>query len=317
MSIMEKRVFYNINDVTSYLESIGFTISGNKILWNYAESDTACYWKLNNDIITFQRSDGQNAFQNNLVDFNMTDRPKCVIITITLQDNGIALYMGMVAESVQLSSVFPCCANRDSTLNNGLVVLSPQENDGHWYYGWNDCYITETIGEDEDSHFEWCLDNGHGNYEYGENVSQLGQCIMYNLSNNISISKIYFNSGYWSKNIFAQLVGPKAPPGSIFKLQGQKYITFCCSNMIANNSINWRIPVYRLEPDVIEMNDSTSTNPYSTTKTYVSGDYCTFNGYLYKCITGVPAPEPFDDAKWTRTTVYTELLDRGNHIYGA
>ena len=50
---IEKFMFYNIGDVTTYLESKGFTISNNKILWDEAEADTACYWQINKDVITF------------------------------------------------------------------------------------------------------------------------------------------------------------------------------------------------------------------------------------------------------------------------
>ena len=240
----------------------------------------------------------------------MENRPKCVIITVKLQDNGIAIYMGMVAASVSLTDVTLCCKNTDGIQYNGLVVLSPAEDDGHWYYCWNG--VTAGGAESPDNRFKWSFDNGHGSYEYEYNSKLLGSRNMYDLPNNIVITRVYLNTGYWSKNIFCQLMGPRVPPGSVFKLQGQKYVNFCC-----DNNYFCRIPVYKLAPEAIEQNLSTSTDPYSSVRTYVVGDYCTFNGYVYKCITAIPQPEPFDDSKWVQTTVPNELLTAGDHIYGA
>ena len=107
-----------------------------------------------------------------------------------------------------------------------------------------------------------------------------------------------------------EVLGSSTSPCSIFKLQGQKYISFTTNE-------NVRCPIYKLAPEEIEMNDSTSTEPYSSVKTYVVGDYCTFNGFVYRCTTPIPTPEPFDDSKWTLTTVPNELISAGDHIYGA
>jgi hypothetical protein len=106
MSTMEKRIFSNINDVKSYLTNLGFTISNGKILWSYAESDTNCYFQIVNDVISLHRSDGESAFTKDLVNFDYEEeisgetvtRPLCGIVVIPLQDNGIAIYMGMVVE---------------------------------------------------------------------------------------------------------------------------------------------------------------------------------------------------------------------------
>ena len=312
MSIMEKRIFTNINDVKTYLQSIGFVISGNKILWSYAEDDTQCYWKIDNNTINFQLSDGTNAFTKSLVDFDMENRPKCGIAVVFLQDNGIALYMGMVTESTSIGDITVNCQNYNATLNNGLIVLSPAEDDEHWYYGWNHPY---SVNNERTC---WCFDNGHGNLEinYGTNNCQISSRLTVRgnsgtgLINNIALNRVYLNTGYWSKNIRELVVGQPTVPGSVFKLQGQKYITFC-------SSVDYRCPVYKLAPEEIEMNDSTSTEPYSSVKTYVVGDYCTFNGFVYRCITAITTPEPFDDSKWTLTTVPNELISAGDHIYGA
>lgn len=309
MSIMEKRIFTNINDVKSYLQSIGFTITNNKILWSHAELDTACYWKIEDDIITFQRSDGENAFEHNLVDFNMEDRPKCGIASIKLQDNGIALYMGMITETSTIGDVTICCQNRNTVLNNGLVVLSPSDADGHWYYSWTKKY---TITNND---FPcWCFDNGHGSLEInsGDNNDncQVSTRPILVMPNNIVLNRVYLNTGYWSNNIKELVLGETTPPASVFKLQGQKYIAFSTIS-------NYRCPVYKLASEGIEPNLSTSTDPYSSLKTYVVGDYCTFNGYVYRCTTSIQTPEPFDDSKWVQTTVPNELLTAGDYIYGA
>lgn len=310
---IEKFMFYNIGDVTNYLESKGFTISNNKILWDEAEADTSCYWQINNNVITFHRSDGQSAFTKDLVNFNYTEtiddgeggtttvsRPNCVIFFIPLADNGIALYMGMVTEDTTLSETYYSCANDDPVMNNGLVVLSPEEDDGHWYYGWN---------SPTDNNFHWCLDNGHGSYEYDTNVQQLPPVQIYQTAHSLTLVRCYLNTGYWSKNFRQQVTGDLESPGCIFKINGQKYITF------TNNSI-YRAPAYKLPAESVRMNLSTSTEEYSELKTYAVGDYCTYEGYLYRCITAITEPEPFEQAHWVITTVHDELMNEANHIYG-
>lgn len=308
MSIIQKTITNNFNDTIEYLTNLGFTISNNKILWSYAELDTTCFWKIDNETIYFQRSDGENAFKTNLVDFSVADRSKCAIISIQLQDNGIALYMGMIPDSMSPSEATISMSNNDFSTEyqtNGLVVLSSSEDDNHWYYGWNNKTGNDNI-------LYWCLDNGHGNYEYtyDETPTQLSCRRLNKIPNSISIVQIYLNTGHWSKNIFSEVLGEPTPPCSIFKLQGQKYISF------STNS-NYRCPVYKLAADPIEQNLSTSTDPYSSLRTYVVGDYCTFNGYVYRCTTAIQTPEPFDDSKWVQTTVPNELLTAGDHIYGA
>lgn len=312
MSIIEKRILYNINEVTMYLQQLGFIISNNKILWSYAETGAACYWKIENNIITFQRSDGENAFTHNLVDFDMENRPKCAIVSIKLQDNGIALYMGMIEENVNISQITVCSDENNTVLYNGLVVLSPPEKDTHWYYGWNNGKVDTSVVGQNPYRTYWSLDNGYNNYEYNDGSNcQISARPILALEHNIVISNIYLNTGYWSKNIYMQTMGNPTAPSSIFKLQGQKYINFC-------TSINqYRCPVYKLAADPIEQNLSTSTDPYSSLRTYVVGDYCTFNGYVYRCTTAIQTPEPFDDSKWVQTTVPNELLTAGDHIYGA
>lgn len=305
---MEKHFCYNIGEVTTYLNSIGFTISSNKILWNAAQSTTNCYWQINNGVITFKRSDGQSAFTKDLVNFNYSEviddetvtRPICLICYIPLKDNGIALYMGMVTEDTSLTEVSYTCANDDPVLNNGLVVLSPAENDGYWYYGWNSPI---------DNNFHWCLDNGHGNYEYDNNVKQLPPVKIYQTTYNISLTKLYLKTGYLSENIKCLVTGNNEAPGYIFKINNQKYITF-------TNNDEYRCPAYKLPLEVPSRNLSTSTEEYSPLKTYEVDDYCTYQGYLYRCISAITTPHAFDVNDWFMTTVHNELMREGNMIYG-
>lgn len=51
-------------------------------------------------------------------------------------------------------------------------------------------------------------------------------------------------------------------------------------------------------------------NAYDASKKYVVGDYCLYNGILYKCITAVNA-EAFNVDKWDDVTVGEELLNIG------
>lgn len=307
---LEKHLFYNITEVTDFLEDKGFIISNNKILWDNAESDTACYWTFNNNIINFRRSDGQNAFSKSLVDFNYEEiiegetvtRPVCAIISVPLMDGGIAIYMGMVTEDTRITDITLSCANTDPILNNGLIVVSPAEDDGHWYYGWNG-------NTPNDTQLYWCLDNGHGNYEYDSNVKEVPIKNLIPSHLNITLVRSYLNTGYWSKNFRIQVSGDTITPGYIFKVNGQKYIVF-------TNNTSTRAPAYKLPEENAIVNLTTSTELYSTLKTYAVGDYCIYDDLLYKCIVNITEPEPFDENHWTQTTVHNELIDQGNNIYG-
>lgn len=310
MSTIQKRIFTTITQVKNYLTSIGFTITNGKILWRAAEADTQCYLQINNDIITFRRSDGESAFTKNLVDFNYEEtideetitRDRCAVIYIPLVDNGFILYLGMIKPETDLSEITICCSNANATLNNGLIVCSPPEGDGHWYYGWNQPNTDDTI-------FQWCLDNGHGNYEYGAEVNQVPQKKVIESFANIVLVRSYLNTGYWSKNFRVQVAGNLQIPAYIFKANGQRYI------VITSNTA-YRAPAYKLSPEAIEMNLSTSTEEYSNMKTYAIGDYCIYNGLLWRCIVTISTPEPFDQSHWQLTTVHNEMMEQQNHIYG-
>jgi hypothetical protein len=262
-----------------------------------------------NDVISLHRSDGESAFTKDLVNFDYEEeisgetvtRPLCGIVVIPLQDNGIAIYMGMVVEGTSISDINICCTNNNTLLNNGLVVISPEDADGHWWYGWNSATSSNTM--------YWALDNGHGTYEYGSTVKTVAPKQVYPTNASFTIVRAYLEDGYWSNNIKVQVTGSTNAPGYIFTLNGQKYVAF-------NSNTASRAPIYKLPGDSQQINLSTSTEAYSTLKTYVVGDYCIYNELLYRCQTAVTVPEPFDETKWIITTVYNELIDQRNNIYG-
>lgn len=306
---IEKRMFTTMSELTTFLQSIGFTIANNKMILTAAESDSNCYWQIiNNEQIIFKRSDGQSAFTDYLIDFSsaaVATRPKCAVVALPLLDGGIALYLGMVTAETSISDVFLNCKNADSILHNGLVVCSAAEDDGHWYYGWN----SPNNEVSPDDYFYWCLDNGHGSYEYYTDVTQVPLKRIIPSALSLTLVKTFLNTGYWSKEFRVQVTGELLPPGSVFQINGQKYITF------TNNNI-YRAPAYKLPPEALEQNESTSTDPYSSLKLYVKGDYCTYEGYLYRCLQDITSPEVFDPMKWQRTTVHTEMLEFQYNIYG-
>ena len=103
-------------------------------------------------------------------------------------------------------------------------------------------------------------------------------------------------------NIYNAISGnpPSNGVGTIFKINNQRYI------IITDNNI-WRCPVFKLPIEETKQNLSTSTEEYSQYKFYAVGDYCVYNGLLYKCIREVNQTGSFDDAYWKITTVYNEM----------
>lgn len=314
---LKKTLKYNFSDVLDYLEELGFTVntSSGKILWGEADNTTNCYWKITNNTINFIRTDGEFAFNKSLVDFNMTKEVDeetinlnvCAIVFIPLVHDGCALYLGMVPEGTHITDITFCCENGNSLLNNGLVVCSAPEADNHWYYGWN--HHDTTIDTNVDGELKWCLDNGHNNYEYGDNISQIPRKQVIPSPMSITLVRSYLNFGDWSENFRVQVTGDLMVPGCVFKIEGQKYIVF-------TNNLTTRAPAYKMPAESAIMNLATSTEEYSSLKLYAVGDYCIFEKYLYKCIDAVLVPEPFNENKWRRTTVHDELIAQGGNIYG-
>ena len=50
-------------------------------------------------------------------------------------------------------------------------------------------------------------------------------------------------------------------------------------------------------------------SPYSSSKTYVLGDYVVFDEKFYKCTTAVTSPEPFDAFKWTQVVLADDIAE--------
>lgn len=58
---------------------------------------------------------------------------------------------------------------------------------------------------------------------------------------------------------------------------------------------------------VPEDDESNISDSYNSTRTYAVGDYCIYEGVLFKCITAITTPETWDINKWKATNVATEL----------
>ena len=102
------------------------------------------------------------------------------------------------------------------------------------------------------------------------------------------------------------MLGEVTPPGNIFKINGQKFISFC-------GDATYRCPVFKLPPEAAEESVIDSTEEYSTIKTYRVGDYCVYNGLLWRCTRNVTVPTQFDQGYWTVTTVKEEI-DRASNL---
>jgi hypothetical protein len=59
--------------------------------------------------------------------------------------------------------------------------------------------------------------------------------------------------------------------------------------------------------------ESTIAKSYDSTSTYNVGDFCIYNGYLYKCIEAITTPENFNINHWENTKVTDEFknIDTG------
>lgn len=60
--------------------------------------------------------------------------------------------------------------------------------------------------------------------------------------------------------------------------------------------------------------NSNIADDYDNTQTYVVGDYCIYEGDLYRCITAVTVAESFDSTKWTAVLVTDELGQGGTTV---
>lgn len=62
--------------------------------------------------------------------------------------------------------------------------------------------------------------------------------------------------------------------------------------------------------------ESNIANSYDSTSTYKVGDFCIYNGYLYKCIEAITTPENFNNDHWENTKVTDEFknIDTGGAV---
>ena len=62
----------------------------------------------------------------------------------------------------------------------------------------------------------------------------------------------------------------------------------------------------------LDDNLGNSENVYSDKATYVLGDYCIYNGQMYKCISPIDEPEEWNELHWEKTTMAKELVFLAN-----
>lgn len=281
--IAEKRIFSNWTDLTTFLTSNGFTISNNKMYWT-ASGLQNCYWTIDastasHEIMNFVNSEGTTIFANNLVDFGAS--PYVGVYLVSLIDDGCILYMTQLQDN-DLAGL--------TIASYGMVAVTPTEEDGYWYHTFQ-----IAPGPETGDYYKWCIDNGHS--FSADHICPHKRIIPADVS--VTIVKGLLDSGVWSKYIYTLVMGTINPPDLVFKLNGQRF--FC----VTDNSTH-RCPAFRLEPTEQGVNPSNSTEDYSKYKTYKIGDYCIFNGHLWKCIRAITVAKPFDDHDWKTTTVAQE-----------
>lgn len=332
MSILYKKILDSWSDLQTFLIARGFTIANNKITYNQTPTSSLCYWSYNSaGTVNFVTSQSENAFRNNLTDF--TNNRKCACIFLELADGGFVLYLSPVASDFSVTELTFCCTNNyhqenhvlpdehseiiddSNELENGLVIVTPTDADGNWHFLWRDKTPDITVTykldpEDETQeiidtdaavtdNFSFNVDNSIGNITTGVEIPKTK---MIQAPLTVTLTKAYLDQGEWSNYLYVQVLGDINPPGNVFKINGQKFISFSDNNV-------WRCPVVKLPPTEVTENISTSTEEYSSVKTYKIGDYCIYEGLLWKCITAVNPPSPFDQTYWTVTTVSQELVN--------
>ena len=301
MSSLYKRIFSTWSELQTFLIARGFTIANNKITYDASPVSALCYWSYDsNGTINFVNSQGDNAFYHDLTDF--ANDKKCACIFLELADDGFILYLSPVDQDFSITDLTFCCTNNyhedsenpgtmiddDNDLENGLVIVTPTDEDSKWHFLWRD---------EDPNDFYFNVDDTQGNITKGVEIPHTK---MMQASLTVTLTKAYLNQGMWSKYIYVQVLGEVNPPGNIFKINGQKFISF------SDNTI-WRCPVFKLPPTEVTENDPTSTEQYYPTRTYKVDEYCINEGLLWKCRIAVTTPEPFDQTKWTVTTVPYEL----------
>lgn len=386
--VFEKRICKTIEELKAYLEDKGFDFN---LVEDHDEEDygcyrmrwgpahylpntsprqpTKCYWRFNMDEkrVNFIGSNGKNAFppEDGLrpADFEfeingITIEHYCGVIFMELADNGCALYMSPIAKNFSINELDFCCKpgyiTEDSPdidenytytstyadLQNGLILCTAPEEDGHWRYSWR--------YKDSREH-KWVIDDTVSNITWGKEIPY-ATIIPADLC--VTLTKTLLNSGHWSNYIYTQVLGNAYPPNTIFKVGGQKFMSFTDNPPIIveefnsekiyktgelckynnkiyrcfqlqdsslphnfdkyswceeSNNMAYRCPAYRLPPEASGINPSSATDEYSSLNTYKIGDFCIYGNTLYRCVTAVTVPEPFDCDKWVITTVSAEI----------
>lgn len=317
MAALEKYIFQTWNDLQTFLTAKGFTIANNKITYDLTPNDTDCYWSYTSaGTVNFVTSEGDNAFYHNLTDFE--NGKYCGCVWVELKDNGFILFLSPIATDFDIADLTLCCVNNyhciridaetrlpvyeddNNPLENGVVVCTPAEQDEYWRFSWRDKDIvtaTQRYTDPLPPTYKWNVDNTQGIVTVGTEIPYV-QMIQAPLT--ATLLKVYLINGAWSEYIYTQVLGEINPPGDIFKINGQKFIS------ISDNTI-YRCPVFKLAPEEEGVNPSSSTEEYRPTRTYKVDDYCIYEGLLWKCRQAVTVPMAFDQTYWYVTTVPYEL----------
>lgn len=308
-STMVKHIYQTYSELITFLNGTNmFDIDqSNHMRWHYANNDSACYFELDptNQTIRFMNSLNTNPFNKMLIDY--TPGYYGAVIFIPLANNGCILYLTMVPSSFSITDLTLSCNNgydfegfdspytetwtaNSDKLRNGIVVCTPAEDDGYWRYSWRDATSKQA--------FNWCIDDCRNKVTTG---TELPSKLILPGDMCVTLTKVFLESGTWSKHIYQQVLGELNIPSMIFKVNGQKYIS------ITDNT-GHRAPVFQLPPEFEGMNISTSTEGYSSLKTYKVGDYCIYEDLLWRCIREISTPTPFDQQDWVTTTVSEEIM---------
>ena len=325
--VLEKRLFTSFSSLKLYLTNKGFTInsSNGQMRWGAANANSLCHWQFDNtnEELNFVDSLGNEAFPFSLCDFS-SGRITGVAF-IELEDGGCAINVTPLNEGSSTSDFTLSCAlgyDPDYSMNtslpqNGLVVCTPEEDDGYWRYGWREKPDRVQNGGNyyfKTPSFSWVIDNCRNIVTSGKEISTVSR---WEVSQTISIAKVYLADGYWSNYIYNQILGTNQAPGQVFELNGKKFISFCPEDLTevkdsessSYTSYPRRCPCFILEGETVLINDSSSTQEYSNRTIYHAGDYCIYRSLLYKCLIDILTPEPWDSTHWELTTVPNELSE--------
>lgn len=303
MSGLDKRIFQTWADLQSFLTTKGFVFSNGVMRWSYTPAAAACHWVYDsNGTMNFVDSANNQVFYHNLTDF--VNNKDCGCIFTDLTDHGFVLYLTPLDREFDIVDLQFCCENNytkeeevivdgDNPLENGLIIGSPPEQDGYWRYLWRD---------QDPLDFYFDVDNTRGVITKG---TEIPHTKMIPAPLTVTLLKVYLDTGGWSSYIYTQVLGEITPPCNIFKINGQKFISF-------SDNTEWRCPVFKLPPENVEQNPIGATDQFSPLRTYRVNDYCVWEGKLWVCVQAINTPGPFDQSYWEITTVDEEKVKTEN-----